>query len=239
MYYGWRGKVGIVMPQTGSAPEHEYHKYQPEGVTILTTRILFEKVDPQGLEEMSRRVMDGAKLISTAGLDIIVFPCTTGSLIKGYGYDQQLIEEIKAASGVKKAMTTSTAIVRAMKAVGAKKLVVTTPYSAEVDQVEKKFLEDSGFEVLDIKGLGYTDPLCMPKVTPDMMYNLTKQVLEQHPEADTVFVSCTGLGIIDAVPMMEQDFGRPVITSNQATWWATLRELGIKEDLGLGRLFQL
>ena len=58
-------------------------------------------------------------------------------------------------------------------------------------------------------------------------------------EADTVFVSCTGLGIIDAIPMMEQDFERPVITSNQATWWATLRELGIKDDLGLGRLFQL
>ena len=136
-------------------------------------------------------------------------------------------------------MTTSTAIVRAMKAVGAKKLVVTTPYSAEVDQVEKKFLEDSGFEVLDIKGLGYTDPLCMPRVTPDMMYNLTKQVLEEYPEADTIFISCTGLGIIDAIPMMEQDFGRPVITSNQATWWATLRELGIRDDLGLGKIFQL
>ncbi len=27
MYYGWRGKVGLVFPHTGSAPEHEYHKY--------------------------------------------------------------------------------------------------------------------------------------------------------------------------------------------------------------------
>lgn len=58
-------------------------------------------------------------------------------------------------------------------------------------------------------------------------------------EADTVFVSCIGLGIIDAAPMMEQDFGKTVITSNQATWWATLRGLGIKDDLGFGRLFKL
>lgn len=108
-----------------------------------------------------------------------------------------------------------------------------------MDQVEKKFLEDNGFEVLDIRGLGYTDPLCMPRVTPDMMYNLTKQAYEQYPGADTIFVSCTGLGIIDAVPMMEQDFGKTVITSNQATWWATLRALGIRDDLGLGRLFKL
>lgn len=237
MYYGWRGKVGVVIPHTGSAPEHEFHKYLPDGMTIFTTRILFEKVDPKGLEEMSRRVMDGAKLLGSAGMDIIVFPCTTGSLIKGFGYDQQLIEEIKAASGVKKAMTTSTAVVRALKAVGAKRIVVTTPYSAEVDAIEKKFLEDNGFEVLDIKGLGYTDPLCMPRVTPDMMYNLTKSI--DVPEADAVFVSCTGLGIIDVVPMLERDLGKPVITSNQATWWATLREMGIREDLGLGGLFKL
>ena len=82
----------------------------------------------------------------------------------------------------------------------AKKVVVATPYCDRVNEIEKKFLEDSGFEVLDIKGLGYTDPLCMPRVTPDMMYNLTKQVLEEHPEADTIFISCTGLGIIDANP---------------------------------------
>ena len=99
MYYGWRGKVGLVFPHTGSAPEHEYHKYLPEGVTINTTRILFERVDPDGLYEMSQRVVDGAALLGKAGQDIIVFPCTTGSLIKGYGYDLELCEQIKAASG--------------------------------------------------------------------------------------------------------------------------------------------
>lgn len=235
MYYGWRGKIGLVFPHTGGAPEHEYHKYLPEGVDLFTTRILFEKVDPQGLVEMGQRVAAGAKLIAGAGLDLIVFPCTTGSLIKGYGYDMELTKQIEEASGVK-ALTTTTAVVRALRAVGAKKIVVATPYSKEVDQIEKKFLEDSGFEVLDIKGLGYTDPLMMPKVTIDQMYNLTKTM--DMSEADAVFISCTGLGIIDGVPMMEKDFGRPLITSNQATWWAALRELSINEDLGLGCLFK-
>ena len=237
MYYGWRGKVGIVMPHTGSAPEHEFHKYRPEGVTIFTTRVLFEKVDPKGLDEMSRRVMDGAKLLGSAGMDIIVFPCTTGSLIRGYGYDQQLIEEIKAASGVKKAMTTSTAIVRAMKAVGAKKLVVTTPYSAEVDQVEKKFLEDSGFEVLDIRGLGVTDPRAIPKVQIDELYHLTMSM--DRSQADAVFISCTGLCFLDYVPELEEELGMPLVTSIQATMWKALRAIGRKDDLGLGGLFKL
>lgn len=235
MYYGWRGKIGLVFPQTGSAPEHEYHKYLPEGVDLFTTRILFEKVDPEGLVEMGNRVAKGARLIATAGLDLIIFPCTTGSLIKGYGYDMELTRQIEEASGVK-ALTTTTAVIRALKAVGAKKIIVTTPYSEEVNAIEKKFLEDSGFEVLSIRGLGFTDPLLMPKVTIDQMYRLTKET--DLPEADAVFVSCTGLGIIDGIPMMEQDLGKPVITSNQSTWWAALRELSIKDDLGLGQLFK-
>lgn len=237
MYYGWRGKVGLVFPHTGSAPEHEYHKYLPEGVTINTTRIRFEKVDPKGLTEMSQRVAEGAALLGKAGQDIIVFPCTTGSLIKGYGYDLELCEQIKAASGVKKAMTTSTAIVRAMKAVGAKKLVVTTPYSAEVDQVEKKFLEDSGFEVLDIRGLGVTDPKAIPRVQIDELYHLTMSM--DCSQADAVFISCTGLCFLDYVPELEEELGMPLVTSIQATMWKALRAIGRKDDLGLGGLFKL
>lgn len=39
--------------------------------------------------------------------------------------------------------------------------------------------------------------------------------------------------------MLKRDLGKAVITSNQATWWATLRELIVRENLGLGLLFRL
>ena len=74
MYYGWRGKVGLVFPNTGSAPEHEYHKYLPEGVTISTTRVLFEKVDEKGLVEMGDRVAGGAELPDRISLSFPVPP---------------------------------------------------------------------------------------------------------------------------------------------------------------------
>lgn len=239
MYYGWKGLISILSLATSPSLERDFNKYLPDGIACLTDRIAVDQIDEAGLAALEDLVVDSAKRMSTADIKLFVFACTSGSLIKGIGYDQHLIRRMEEATGGIPCFTTTTAVVEALRAVNAKKVVVATPYCDRVNEIEKKFLEDSGFEVLDIKGLGYTDPLCMPKVTPDMMYNLTKQVLEQHPEADTVFVSCTGLGIIDAIPMMEQDFERPVITSNQATWWATLRELGIKDDLGLGRLFQL
>lgn len=236
MYYGWKARIGLIMPSTGSASERDFHKWAPEGVEICTTRVLFEKVDHDGLIEMGNRVEQAAKLISTSDLDIIVFACTTGSLIKGLGYDEELTTRIQCAANVP-AITTSGALLQALRTIGSKKLSIATPYSKQVDQAEKKFLEDNGYEVLDIQGLEFTDPRKMPMVTPDQMYHMAKRV--NHQEADTVFLSCTGLGIIDYIPMYEQDLSKPVLTSNQVTLWAALRHLGINDKLPLGHLFQL
>lgn len=236
MYYGWRAKIGLIIPVPGAAPEREFNKYAPEGVSILTQRILFEKVDHDGLAALGDRVVEAAKLVSTGKPDLLVFGCTTGSLIKGVGYDQELIRRMEDATGIP-AVTTSTAVLAALRALGAKRVVVSTPYSDEVNETEKKFLENNGFEVLCIKGLGYTDPIRMPRTTFDQMYHLTGEVLDSR--ADVIFVSCTGLGIVDGVSMLERDFQLPVITSNQTSLWYALRSLSIHDPLPLGRLFTL
>ncbi|MDR1045456.1 MAG: maleate cis-trans isomerase [Candidatus Adiutrix sp.] len=234
MHYGWRKKIGLIFPSTGNAPEVEFHRYAPEGVAVSTTRVLFERVTPEGLEEMGGRVIEAARLLATGQPDLLVFACTTGSLIKGLGYDREIIDRMEQASGVK-SITTTTAVIEALKTLGAGKLIVPTPYSGQVNAIEKKFLEDSGYEVLAIKGLDYLDPALMPKVTPDQMYRLTEELFT--PEADTIFISCTGLGILDVIPMMERDFQRQVLTSNQTSLWHALRTLSIRDQLPLGHLF--
>lgn len=234
MYYGWRGKIGLIFPATGVAPEQEFHKYQPEGVATYTQRILFEKVTPDGLAALADRAVNASKLLATAGLDIIVFACTTGSLIKGFGYDQELIKRIEDASGCK-ALTTSTAVIMALQALGSKRVIVTTPYSDEVNAIERTFLEDNGFEVLAIKGLGYLDPTLMPTVTINQMHRLNREIY--NPAADTIFVSCTGIGIMDAIPLYESDSQMSIVSSNQASLWAALRALSIHDRLAIGKLF--
>lgn len=233
MYCGWRAKIGIIFPANGTHPEYEFHKYAPEGVAIMSGRVLFERVDPKGLEEMGDRTEAAAKLLATGNPDLIVFCCTSGSLIKGYGYDKELIARIEDACGIK-TITTTTAVIMALEAIKAKRIVVSTPYTDVVNEIEKKFLEDSGFEVLRIKGLGNEDPNAMPQTTFDKIYHLTRDVLD--PGADTIFISCTGLGVAHGIDMMENDFGLPVVTSNQASLWAALRTLSIGDNIGLGKL---
>jgi maleate isomerase len=236
MYYGWRKKIGLIIPSTGNAPEVEFHKYAPRGVAVSTQHVLFEKVDAQGLIEMGGRLEEAARILATGEPDLLVFGCTMGSLVKGFGYDREIIERLEEATGVK-TITTSTAVLAALRALGAKKLIVATPYSSAMNEIERRFLEDNGFSVLAIEGLEHTDPTEMPKITADVMYKLTERIFT--PAADTIFISCTGLGVIDDLALIEKDFARQTVGSIQASLWFALRSLNIHDAPPLGKLFSL
>ena len=59
------------------------------------------------------------------------------------------------------------------------------------------------------------------------------------PDADGMFISCTGLHVDGLIEPLEHELGKPVLTSNQCGLWGSLRALGIPDQLpGLGTLFQ-
>lgn len=233
---GWRGKIGLIFPAPGGAPDFEYHERVPEGVGVFIARLPFEACSVEGLSRMGDFVEDAAALVGQAKVDLILFACTTGSLVKGPGYDKQLIERIEKRTGIP-ALTTSTAVVEALNALKMRRIAIATPYSDEVNEAETKFLEGLGFEVSIIKGLGNVDPTAMPAVRYEVMYRLAKEICSE--EDDGVFISCTGISVLDIIRTLEEDLGKPVVTSNQASLWAALRRLKIKTKLdGLGQLFE-
>ena len=108
MRYGWRGKIGLIYPAPGTAGEIEFHKMAPEGVAILTTRMPLEKVDADALIKMGSHTEQAAALLAMAKPHVIAFCCTTGSLVKGIGYDKEIISRIESRVGIA-AITTATA----------------------------------------------------------------------------------------------------------------------------------
>jgi len=235
--HGWRGKIGLMFPAPGTAPEIEFHENAPEGIGVLTTRVPFEEVSVEGLTKMGNYVDEAAALLASARVDLIVFICTTGSLIKGPGYDQEIIARLEKRTGIP-VTTTTTAVVEAMNALNLKKVDIYTPYSDEVNEAEEAFLKSSGFEVAAIRGLGLTDPTMMPQVRHEDMYKLVKKNFTG--DCDGIFISCTGISVFKIIQMLEEDLKKPVITSNQTTLWHALRKIKVGAKIpGLGQLFEL
>ena len=61
----------------------------------------------------------------------------------------------------------------------------------------------------------------------------------RNDAADAYFISCSNIHSIDVIEDLERELGKPVITSNQAAIWSSLRAIGIYEEVkGLGALLR-
>ncbi len=239
--YGWRAKIGLITPLSENA-EHAFHIYAPEGVSFASMKIAFPGPTPEGLAILTDQLEKTAAIYRDYNADLVVFGCTSGSCIRGIGWDQECIRQIERASG-KPGLTTSTAVLEALTALGSKKVAVLTPYPEATNEAERKFLEDNGFAVTSIVGMDMSQYIGEKGVRFEETdeYFLYRNVMKMDLKgADTFFLSCMGLTTLEIIDKLETALQVPVLTSHQATLWSALRRCRVNDKLpGLGRLFHI
>jgi len=239
--YGTRGRIGLITLATDTSVLPEIARTMPDDVAVYPAPIVLPRgeVNAAALAEMLEgdQLERAASLLAWAEVQVILFACTTGSLVHGVGWDRELARRIEGASGIP-ATTTTTAVLEALRAVEATALAVATPYIDELNAIERRFLEASGFRVSAIAGLGCATDFEIGRLGPDDARALAARV--DAPEADAIFISCTNFHCLPAVAAIERTSGKPVVTSNLAGAWATLRRIGVADAIpGYGRLLTL
>jgi len=217
--------------------EHEFSEMLPKGFSVHSCRLGLKEVTLKALREMEEELEKETKKLADAKVDVIGYGCTSGSLYKGLNHDKILEKKIEDLSGIP-AVATAGAVIEALKTLNAKKVAVATPYIDEINLLERNFLSQNGFQVVDLKGLGIRDNLEIGKLSSEVAYELVMQL--NYKAADTVFISCTNFPTIDIIQKLENTIKKPVLSSNTATLWAMLKKCGttIKID-GFGKLLSL
>ena len=259
--YGYRAKIGLVVVGPNLNPTPEICRMIPDYVQVRETRIHMDPVvNIEECSKLSEPLGNAAKLLAEGlsspiigNRSAIAFACTAGSLVGGPGWDKKEIEMMENAtdgfactraipameaqsSGIP-CTTTATAAEEAMRFMGFKKIVITGPYIDEINERFRLFYEDSGFEVLNITGLGIEDLYEMGATTPSQAYQAAMEAVV--PEADGIFITCTNFRCSDVIEEIENDAGIPVVTSNQATAWHLMKLLGINDVVeGYGQLLR-
>jgi maleate isomerase len=227
-------RVGFIELSTSICMSAEVPDALPPEVKPIFTRMRLEggEVSAAALDRMvsSDRLEQASEELADGGASVVTFACTTGSLIRGPGFDRELVARMEGASGVR-ATTTSTALVAALEAIGARSVAVATPYVDELNDLEARFLEAHGFEVTAIRGLGIeTDPE-ITLVPYERTRELVLETVAEGGEPDAVFISCTGLPTLALLDGLEAELGKPVISSNAVTIWHTLALAGVQSPL--------
>jgi maleate cis-trans isomerase len=150
-----------------------------------------------------------------------------------------MIDLIERTAGVP-AVATSPSVVEALHSFGAKRLSVATPYPEWNNVRLRAYLEAQGFEVLNLEAEPTAAKAGNQGINdqdPSVVVEFASRAC--RPDADALLCSCTAWRSVEAVEEIEGRTGKPVVTSNQASIWMTLRRLGHTEPIkGFGRLLR-
>ncbi len=228
--YGWRAKIGVIVPPTNTVNEAEWNLMAPDGVTIHAARMALhlDTSSDAGKAALYADVERTVSDLAEAGLDAIAYGCTAGSMVQPA---TALGDFMTKASGTN-SVTTAASIVAALDAMGVKRIAVATPYHDALNDHEVVFLEGAGFEVVHIQGLGIGagGPEEYPQIARTEQSDIEDHILKSDREgAEAMVVSCTDFPVLGLIVGLETTLAKPVITSNQATFWAALRVAGIDD----------
>ncbi|MFW6376565.1 MAG: maleate cis-trans isomerase [archaeon] len=235
--YGKDGRLGLIVPSSNTTNEPEFVRALPDGVSLHASRMRLADVDADSLSAMADDATNCASLLATADVDVVAYGCTTGSLVHGPGYDEDIEARLEAEAGVP-AVATAASIKRAFEDLGVESVAVTTPYIEDLNRREAEFLEAAGYDVVAIDGLGLSSNLEIGAQDPETAAEAARNV--DDPDADAVFISCTNYRTFEIIPELERELDKPVVTSNQATLWDALDRLdgSVRPTIDLGRLFE-
>jgi maleate cis-trans isomerase len=237
--YGWRARLGILVPSGNIVTEPEFTRVVPEGVSCHFHRFLFtgggrDEDVLSDARSAAEHIVEVSRLITHVRPSVIAMTGTAVTFIDGHGYDQMIIDKIQQVHGNLPTTTTSTSVIDALNTLGVKRVAIAMPYIEEVARAAVKFVESNDIEVVDARWLNYKG-FEIHSILGDEICRLARDV--DKPESDALFISCTSLHTLDIIEKLEGELGKPVITSNQATIWNTLRLAGIDDKIqGFGRL---
>jgi maleate cis-trans isomerase len=164
----------------------------------------------------------------------VILAQTSASLFAD-DYDEVTTRRMSAGAEVP-AVTSAQAVGRAARALGARRIALVSPYSDAVNERAARYFESKhGLETVALEGFGATDSYAIGQLGPENARDAFARI--DRPEIEVFVVPGGNFPTMASIAGWEREFGKPVVTTNQASFWAMLRAFEASEGApGFGRL---
>jgi len=232
--------MGVIIPTVNTVTETEFNAMRPEGVTVHATRMpIHFHPEEDGFKSLMEDLEIRLNEFALFAADVVAYNCTVGSMACP---PELLVNKLESVSG-SPGVATAGSVLQALKTLEADSNSLATPYPDSTNQHEKEFLERNGIKVLKMAGMSFdaVEPVLGRKFAEVPQEEIYRHALSvDHPDAKALFLSCANFPTAGLVEQIEMALGKPVITSNTATFWAGLRKGGINDTIeGFGTLFSI
>lgn len=235
--FGWRALVGWIHSygMLHSTPLDLY-RLVPDGYGFLFTTLGKRDQSAEETEAALARLLDSADLLARNGAEYFCVNSSPMVTHGGPGADLRLIASIEQKTG-RTGTTTTTAAIRAMHALGIRRIALASPYQARNEKLQR-FLEAHKIEV--VGSYGMTDDLTrIHRLPGEVAYRVGREAFRAAPGADALYMAGGRLRALDVLEELEEDLKVPVIASTPAVVWETLNYFGTTTPIdGYGRLLR-
>ena len=217
-------QMGLVILETDLTIETEFRKYlsQDETVTprlsLLNTRIpCDDKVTEQNLTLMENHFSNSLALFpKNYEFDVIGYGCTSASLLLG---EEKINKLVKSNVKTDYVTTPMSAVKKALAALDASKIGFVAPYISDIAHKMASNLIDAGFNI--IKGVTFCEnrDSVVGIISPSSILRAIESVRLDAPNIEAIFVACTSLKCEPIIPIAEESYGLPIVSSNSALAW--------------------
>jgi maleate isomerase len=222
----------------------------PGGVGIHASRVPFGAMASGGAmdptiplapvrEFADRPELDAAaELLAAAPIDAIAFGFTSSAYVIGREGERAMLSRLAERTRGIPVVATCEATIDALHTLGANRIALVLPpwFDLELSDLGRRFYESAAFDVLSAAPCPL--PSDQSRITPAALH---EQVAAWVPDdAEAIVIGGNGFRAVGAIEALERDLGRPVLTANQALFWAALQAAPKPAPLvsGYGRLWE-
>lgn len=230
-------RIGQIVPSSNVTMETEIpallrarESVAPERFTFHSSRMRMKHVTKDELTKMDGDSDRCALELSDARVDVLGYACLVAIMSMGLGYHRKSAERLHGVTKDNQAaapvVTSAGALVEGLHAMGAKKIAVVAPYMKPLTEVVVDYIRNEGFEVVDYRALEIQNNLDVAAHDP---MNLPGIIAEMDTaEADVIVLSaCVQMPSLPAIPIVEAQSGKPVLSAAVATTWTMLKALDL------------
>ena len=237
--FGWKGRIGMLIPTNNTVIEPEMALLAPEGVTYHTTRMISSRTGSasiEGLHNLVSNVDRAAEELSITGVDAFLYGCLSTSFAVE-NWDREFTEKVAVWSS-KPAITALSATCAALKAFGLTRTTVLCPYGESLKQLAAGAFKHHGITLDSVHSINVTGLQAVCRVPEDTIFRSAREVV-RNTEASSLCILATDLTTVPIIAALEEELGIPVVSTNQALSWASQNLIGVSPDTPLGgNLFQ-
>jgi len=239
-------RIGLIVPSSNVTIETELPallaRHESGPFTFHGSRMRMQEVSEEGLRTMNVQRERCVAELNDASCDSLVYGCLVAIMAQGPGEHRRVMAAIKEQLSDQASMpvlvTSADALIEAVKALGAKRVALVTPYLKPIAQRVVDYIKAEGVEVTDWVALEEPDNAAVARISGERILAAARTL--DLTKADALILSaCVQMPSLPLIEPAEAEFGLPVLSAVTATAFTLLRRLGLPTKIpGAGRLLR-